>query len=351
MTGQESFFRSKSPRWILLFIAFFALLTFAARFADAHEISMAELDMRELSKGEFVWTWGQSGKADKPISADLKPLWPEGCVANEQSLNCQKNPQKGLVGSFSVDGVGKSYSAAMVRVYWLDGQSRVYTITAAQPSVYLYGAADDQRGAREIVVAYTLLGIEHILTGFDHLLFVMGLLFLVGFNRRLVITITAFTIAHSLTLAISTLGWLTLRSAPVEATIALSIVLVAVEALKLQQPQPEHHTNERAAGPAPATIAQRWPAMVAFVFGLVHGLGFAGALKEIGLPEHNLFVALLTFNIGVEMGQLFAVGLAFLLVRSLSRYAWFVMARRPALYGIGIIASYWSWGRLVAIVT
>lgn len=349
MTGQKKFFWSKLPRWIFLLIAFFALLTFAARFADAHEISMAELDMRELSKGEFVWTWGQSGKADKPISADLKPVWPEGCVANEQSLNCQKNPQKGLVGSLSVDGVGKSYSAAMVRIYWLDGQSRVYTITAAQPSVYLYGAADDQRGAREIVVAYTLLGIEHILTGFDHLLFVMGLLFLVGFNRRLVITITAFTIAHSLTLAISTLGWLTLRSAPVEATIALSIVLVAVEALKLREPQ--RQTNALPSSPAPTTIAQRWPALVAFVFGLIHGLGFAGALKEIGLPEHNLFVALLTFNIGVEFGQLFAVGLAFLLVRTLSRYRWFAMARRPALYGIGIIASYWSWIRLVAIVT
>src|SRR6185369_5960648 len=126
-----------------------------------------------------------------------------------------------------------------------------------------------------------------------------ALLFLVGFNRRLVTTITAFTLAHSFTLALSALGWLTLRSPPVEATIALSIMLVAGEALHKQ-----------------ATLARRWPALVAFLFGLVHGLGFAGALKEIGLPENHLSVALLTFNVGVEMGQLLVVGLAYLVYRS-----------------------------------
>ena len=117
------------------------------------------------------------------------------------------------------------------------------------------------------------------------------MLFLVGFNRRLVATITAFTLAHSLTLALSALGWLTLRSPPVEATIALSIVLVAGEALHRRP-----------------TLSRRWPALVAFLFGLVHGLGFAGALKEIGLPEHHLPLALLTFNVGVELGQLAVVG-------------------------------------------
>jgi len=299
--------------------------------AYTHEMSMAELDMRETAKGQFIWSWGQSG-TNQPIAADLRPVWPEGCAASSEELSL-KCPAAGMVGTLAVDGVGKRYSAAMVRVVWLDGQSRVYTITTAQPAVYLYGAADDPRGWKDIVVAYTALGVEHILSGIDHLMFVMGLLFLVGFNRRLVGTVTAFTVAHSLTLASSVMGWLTLRSAPVEASIALSIVLVASEAL-----------NPR------ATLARRLPALVAFLFGLVHGLGFAGALKEIGLPESHLPLALLTFNIGVEIGQLFAVGVAWGLTRWLSRCAWFTNARRPVLYLIGVTAAYWSWLRIAAIV-
>ena len=129
------------------------------------------------------------------------------------------------------------------------------------------------------------------------------------------------------------MGWLTLRSAPVEASIALSIVLVASEAL-----------NPR------ATLARRLPALVAFLFGLVHGLGFAGALKEIGLPQSHLPLALLTFNVGVEIGQLFAVGVAWALTRWLSRYPWFARARKPALYFIGVTAAYWSWLRVAAIM-
>ncbi len=295
----------------------------------AHEMSLAELEMRELSKGEFIWNWGASGK-DRPISEDLTPEWPDGCHAEEQSLKC---PAQGMIGSLSVTGVGKAYSAAMVRITWLDGQSRVYTITSAQPSVHLYGGVDDNRSGREIAMAYTLLGIEHILTGTDHLLFVIGLLFLVGFRRRLIATITAFTLAHSITLASSVMGWITLRSAPVEASIALSIVLVACEALRNRQ-----------------TLAQRLPSLVAFLFGLVHGLGFAGALKEIGLPPNHFWLALLTFNVGVEIGQLMAVISAWLLTLALSRWQWFNASRKPALYAIGTIAAFWSWSRVTAIL-
>jgi hydrogenase/urease accessory protein HupE len=240
----------------------------------------------------------------------------------------------GLRGTLTVDGVGNSYSAVMVKVFWLDGQTRVYTLTTAQPKVQLYGSADDQLGMGEIARAYTVLGIEHILTGYDHLMFVIALLFLVGFNRRLLYTITAFTLAHSLTLALSALGLLTLRSPPVEATIALSIMLVAGEALHRQQ-----------------TLARQWPALVAFLFGLVHGLGFAGALKEIGLPQKHLSVALLTFNVGVELGQLLVVGLAFLVYRALARTPRFALARAPALYAIGGVAAYWSITRIVNILS
>jgi hydrogenase/urease accessory protein HupE len=295
--------------------------------AFAHEMSMAEMQLRETTRGEFLWQWTASEK--RAASDDLTPVWPEACRVESNVLHCG---DVGLRGTLSVDGVGKRYSAALVKVFWLDGQSRVYTLTAGQPTVQLYGSADDRRGMGEIARAYGLLGVEHILTGIDHLLFVIGLLFLVGFNRRLLWTITAFTAAHSLTLASSALGWLVLRPPPVEATIALSIVLVAAEAL---------HRRE--------TLARRWPALVAFLFGLVHGLGFAGALKEIGLPDQHLLVALLTFNVGVEVGQLMTVGAAWLLWRITARWPQLATARTAALYGIGSVAAYWSWLRVAAI--
>lgn len=184
----------------------------------------------------------------------------------------------------------------------------------------------------EIATAYLVLGVEHILAGIDHLFFVVALLFLVGFNRRLVWTITAFTAAHSLTLASSALGWLALSPPPVEATIALSIVLVASEALHK--------------GP---TLARRWPALVAFLFGLVHGLGFAGALKEIGLPENHLLVALLTFNVGVEIGQLSVVCVALLGWRLATGWPRLALARTPALYLIGAVSAFWSIDRVAGI--
>ncbi|HZE91122.1 MAG TPA: HupE/UreJ family protein [Rhizobacter sp.] len=309
-------------RWLLA-----ALALLAAGAALAHEMSMAEMELRETSRGEFLWQWTASN--DRQAGQELTPLWPEGCRAEVHVLRCG---EAGMQGTLAMEGVGQRYSAALVKVFWLDGQSRVYTLTAGQPTVQLYGSADDKRGAGEIVSAYTLLGIEHILGGVDHLLFVIGLLFLVGFRRKLVWTITAFTAAHSLTLASAALGWLTLRSAPVEACIALSIVLVASEALRNRQ-----------------TLARRLPALVSFIFGLVHGLGFAGALKDIGLPENHLWIALLTFNLGVEAGQLLSVGVAWALVWMVRRQPWALRLKAPTLYAIGSLAAYWSWLRMAAI--
>ena len=314
----------------LLLVLFWALLGVLPSAAYAHEMTMAELELRELSHGEFLWQWSASSDR-RPAAQDLTPLWPQGCSAESNTLHCGAN---GLQGRFAIDGVGKRYSAAIVRIYWLDGGPRIYTLTASQPSVQLFGAAEDLRGGGEIARAYTGLGIEHILTGIDHLLFVVSLLFLVGFNRRLLLTITAFTLAHSLTLGLSALGWLTLRSPPVEASIALSIMLVASEALHDKQ-----------------TLARRWPALVAFLFGLVHGLGFAGALKEIGLPQAHLLLALLTFNVGVEIGQLLTVGLCYVLYRALRSWPPFVMARVPTLYAVGGVAAFWSIGRVVRILS
>lgn len=303
------------------------LLVLLSQLATAHEMSMAEMELRETSRGEFFWQWTVNGT--RPAAEVLKPVWPDACNAEANVLRCG---EAGLRGTLAIEGVGTRYSAAMVKVFWLDGQSRVYTITSGQPTVQLYGTADDQRGMGEIAKAYTVLGIHHILSGFDHLLFVLALLFLVGFNKRLVAALTAFTVAHSLTLALSALGWLTLRGPPVEAAIALSIVLVAGEAL---------HKRE--------TLSRRWPALVAFLFGLVHGLGFAGALKAIGLPDNHLTIALLTFNVGVEIGQLMVVAAAYPVYLAFKRGPKFVVARAPALYAIGGVAAYWSIGRIVSI--
>lgn len=298
---------------------------------QAHEMSMAELQVQEVAPGRFVWQWTAGMRSGND---ELQLQWPEGCTAGPGQLDCAGGRMTGRLG---IHGVGEGYSAVLVKLHWLDGGLRVYTLTKAQRSVQLYGSADDQRGLAEIARAYTVLGIEHILSGVDHLLFVITLLLLVGFERRLVWTITAFTAAHSLTLASSALGWLTLRPPPVEATIALSIVLVAAEAL---------HRRD--------TLTRRWPALVAFIFGLVHGLGFAGALKEIGLPEQHLPAALLSFNVGVEIGQLLTVALAFAVSRLLPHLAalWprAAQARTALLYGIGSLAAYWSWSRVAAIL-
>lgn len=325
--GMRAPFVSLAHRFLRGLLAVLAL-ALPASAAWPHEMTMAEMQLQEIAPGDFLWQWTASEK--RAAGDDLKPQWPAACRAEDALLRCGP---AGLSGTLSVDGVGKRYSAVMVKVMWRDGSSRVYTLTTGQPEVHLYGSAEDKRGMGEIAVAYVILGVEHILGGIDHLMFVFGLLFLVGFNRRLVATITAFTVAHSLTLGLSALGWLTLSPPPVEATIALSIMLVAGEAL-----------HDR------STLSRRWPALVAFLFGLVHGLGFAGALKEIGLPQNHLLVALLTFNVGVEAGQLLVVGLSWLLVRTLSGWAPFVRARVPALYAIGGLAAYWSIGRIVAIV-
>ena len=296
--------------------------------AAAHEMSMAEMELRETSPGEFRWQWTATN--DRAVGEGLQPVWPEGCHAESNLVHCGTG---GLQGLLEVEGVGQRYSAALVKVYWADGQTRVYTLTAGQPTVHLFGSADDRRGLGEIASAYLVLGIEHILGGLDHLLFVTGLLFLVGFRRSLAWAITAFTAAHTLTVASAALGWLSLRTAPVEACIAMSIVFVASEALRDR-----------------LTLARRWPALLAFVFGLVHGLGFAGALQSFGLPQQHITVALLTFNLGVELGQLLVLGLTWGLFSLVRRQPWTGRLKTPALYGIGAMAAYWSLLRVATII-
>lgn len=193
-------------------------------------------------------------------------------------------------------------------------------------------------GRFEVARTYTFLGIEHIWTGVDHLLFVLALIIIVRGKRRLLATITAFTIAHSITLALATLDVIHIPGPPVEATIALSIVFVAREIINL------HRGREG--------LAARKPWIVAFAFGLLHGLGFAGALAAIGLPQNDIPLALLFFNVGVETGQILFIAAVLSLIWATKRVLHSPLApRRPALapaYFIGGVASYWMLERLAA---
>ncbi|MGB0929132.1 MAG: HupE/UreJ family protein [Chitinophagales bacterium] len=190
----------------------------------------------------------------------------------------------------------------------------------------------------EVIKQYTRLGIEHIWAGIDHLLFLVCLLIIAGFSRKLFWTITGFTFAHSITLVLSTLGWVQLPIAPVEACIALSIIFLCYEII-------HHHSTQ-------TSLTYRYPVLVSSSFGLLHGFGFASVLGEIGLPQSNLVSALLFFNIGVEIGQLLflmtVLVLQFAVLRffahrfkNFSHYAF-----KTAVYGVGILASFWFFDRL-----
>ena len=233
-------------------------------------------------------------------------------------------------GTITVEGLASVATDALIRIERLDGTAQVAMLTADSPSV----AVEAAPGWTQVAWTYLGLGVEHILLGIDHLLFVLALLFLVQGWRRVVITITAFTVAHSITLAAATLGFVHVPQAPVEATIALSIVFVATEIVRSRMGR--------------VSFAERWPWVVAFVFGLLHGFGFAGALREVGMPEDAIPLALLFFNVGVEVGQLAfiaaVVGSVALLRRaaiSMPDWAW-----RVPVYGIGSIAMYWTIDRV-----
>ena len=224
----------------------------------------------------------------------------------------------------------------LVRLARADGTAQLGRVLAVDPR-FVFVASPS---AFEVVQTYTVLGIEHILTGFDHLLFVLALVILVKGVRRLIATITAFTVAHSLTLAAATLGWVHVPGPPVEAAIALSIVFVAGEIIHARQGKPG--------------LTQRYPWVVAFTFGLLHGLGFASALAEVGLPQNSIPIALLFFNVGVEIGQLLFIAAVLACIaigRSVARrFAWTAPSwlwRVPP-YAIGGVASFWVVERIAA---
>jgi len=236
-------------------------------------------------------------------------------------------------GEISIDGLASTFTDVVARVALADGSVQAARLTPDRPNFTVLVAPT----WLDTAWTYFLLGVEHILFGIDHLLFVLALLLLVRDPWMLVKTITAFTVAHSITLAAATLGWAA-PQAPVEAVIALSIVFVAAEVIRQRR-----HSSD---------LANRAPWLVAFAFGLLHGFGFAGALKEIGLSQSDVPLALATFNLGIEAGQLLFV-VAVLGVRAiverlvLINLAWL---RNVTAYGIGSLAAVWFVQRVVFMV-
>ena len=233
----------------------------------------------------------------------------------------------------AVDGLQSTMTDALIRIAYLDGTTEVVRLKADMPSHVVIGA----QTSLDVAATYFWLGVDHILSGLDHLLFVLALMLLISDHWTLVKTITAFTLAHSLTLAGATLGFFSLPQAPVEATIALSIAFVASELVKMK--------------PGERRLSEAHPWVVAFAFGLLHGFGFAGALNEIGLPQVDVPLALLTFNLGVEAGQLLFVAVMLLISKAMNALIsipWSKI-RVAAAYLIGTSATVWFLERFVGL--
>jgi hydrogenase/urease accessory protein HupE len=326
--------------------ALFALLLCVTSAADADVFRPAYLELRELAatgatpdRYEVMWKVPMMGDSRLAVSLGF----PEGTrqltprqgvfVQNAYVERWQISRPGGLAGQIlRIDGIAGGVTDVIVRVERSDGTSQVARVLPHSPQFTVQEAT----GTGEIAWSYLVLGIEHILGGVDHLLFVLALLLIVSGARRIFITITAFTAAHSITLVAATLGWIQIPGPPVEAMIALSIVFVAAEIVRGLRGKPG--------------LTARAPWVVAFSFGLLHGLGFAGALAEVGLPQKAIPMALLMFNVGVEAGQILFVacllGAATLLRRIPLQYpAW---VRVLPAYAIGAIAMFWVIERIGA---
>jgi hydrogenase/urease accessory protein HupE len=312
----------------------------------AHEARPAYLEIKETSPNQFSVLWrtpvlagmrlpvaltmpGDVKNLKEPVEQELADS-----LLERQWIDAGAN---GLAGKrIEFTGLQLTITDVLVRVEMLDGRKWTALVHPAQPWFELTGAPSKL----QVAVAYLRLGVEHILGGVDHLLFILALMILVKGTRRLIATVTAFTIAHSITLAGATLGFVHVPQKPVEAAIALSIVFVACEIV---------HAREGRQG-----LTEQWPWIVAFSFGLLHGFGFAGALSAVGLPQTAIPVALLFFNVGVEIGQLLFIA-AILSIMAPGRWlirrtalpkpAW---AWRLAPYCIGGVAAFWMIQRIAA---
>ena len=321
----------------------------------AHEVRPAYLELHQTGGETYDVLWKVPGQGED-LRLGLYVQLPESCsnlsqprgalAANAYTERWSIRCAGGLSGgTIRIAGLSATLTDVLVRLQRLEGTTQVTRLTPASSSFVVEAAPSRM----EIVRTYLALGVEHILTGVDHLLFVLGLLLLVRGLGRLVKTVSAFTVAHSVTLALATLGFVHVPSPPVEAVIALSIVFVAKEILR---------SRGRSASTQPS-LTERQPWLVAFSFGLLHGLGFAGGLSEVGLPQGHIPLALLLFSIGVEVGHFGFIAAVFAFM-ALGRRAmrglrlsptWlhrFTVLRLLPPYAIGGTAMFWLIERLAA---
>ncbi|MCJ7452406.1 MAG: HupE/UreJ family protein [Steroidobacteraceae bacterium] len=333
-----------------LLLAFTLCLGLIAPTAWAHEVRPGYLEVRELGADRYAFVWKVPAKGEYRLGLHVR--LPAECTGAPDTGSFAGGAfierwtgtcRGGLTGRrIDVDGLSATMTDVLVRVERLDGTTQTARLT---PDTTWFEVAAVP-GRFDVAKTYFMLGVEHILLGIDHLLFVLGLLFLVRSWRRLVATVTAITVAHSITLAAATLGLVRLPQAPIEAVIALSVMFVAAEILRGAQGKPG--------------LAARAPWVVAFVFGLLHGFGFAGALREVGLPQVDVPLALLFFNVGVEAGQLVFIaavmGLLSLVTRLMRTpetaehgpWRTEALVRTPVAYLIGGTAAFWVVQRVAA---
>ena len=310
--------------------------------ARADDLQPGYLEIREVQARthQYAITW--KAPIRPGLAARVVPVFPKDCSATEpvRSLDAAA-----LLARWDIDcgatlagravrlsGIENTSADALLRYQSANGITQAARLTPANPAAVIAQKPDRWQVAR----TYFVTGVEHILMGYDHLLFVLCLVLLLNGAWRVAATVTAFTIAHSLTLVATTLGLISLPGPPVEAAIALSIVFLAAEIVKRN--------------PGEMRLSERIPWVVAFLFGLLHGFGFAGALAEIGLPQGEVPMALLTFNLGVEAGQLVIVGAAMLILWVLRRAGAVYAARAQYIgaYAIGSVAAMWLLQRILA---
>lgn len=303
-----------SGRALALALASIALVASMARPARAHDSSPGVLALAPREDGRYLVGWSLPVDTRLQASHRVAPVFPAHCHEEGGVLDCGT---RGLEGELGVEGL-EGTRLRVVLVVEREGAAPFEAMLDAGTPRVAPSAPSSGLGA------WIALGLEHVLFGLDHLAFLAGLLLVSRVDRRLLVTVTAFTLAHSLTLALAVLDVVRMHPPLVEALIALSVLLVAREALR-QTPSSVH----------------RAPWAVAGFFGLVHGLGLAGALRETALPSHTLVPALFGFNVGVELGQLAFVGAALLVVRAVRDRPWQPRARTALVYAIGIASAYW----------
>ena len=357
----------RAPGWMLPLLGALALLGGGALTSGlaAHEVRPAYLELTEVSAGRFEVLWKQPVLADAGPGLvrrlPLAPAFPAHCREAGRAL--PELTASALLERWTIDcgaeglgdapieiaGLPRTLTDVLLRVRFVGGESVDHLLRPEAPRV----AVSPEAGGGMAVPAYLRLGVEHLLFGFDHILFVVGLMFLVRRPLQLVQVVTAFTAAHSITLALSTLGVVTLSQRPVEAVIALSILYLAVELARGAGRAVGADGASGAGGPGDERSSlARSPWAIAFGFGLLHGFGFAGALADIGLPEQARAMALLLFNVGVEIGQLMIVGvlLALLYGLRLRRVPLPAVAVQAPIVVMGTVSAYWFVERVLSMV-